>query len=377
MARTPQPRRIWVTRWVMKDGTVVKPKTPGAKKERTKTKTYYAYVRGKRVALGTEDLGEAWERLRRLLRGDDGVADAYRRAPLPELLEEWLRVRRAQGCGDDHAGLMRTRLTHLFGMAGWRTAADINDDGLATALAALQPGRSAETRNHFRAHALGFCRWLSRRLGSPVLRDSHPRVPVEADRRHPRRCPTDDEVWKLFEYLDAAPPGRRNRMTAAQRGLAYRVGMATGFRAEELRSLSWESFDLAASPATVTVEAGYSKHRRRDTQPLPPWLVPILRSHREAGGQLWGAFADKALGRNLKADLKASGVPHRTAGGFFDMHSLRVYYCTALAHQPGISPKTLMALCRHSSPHLTLAVYAKARQQDKADAVNQLPPPGV
>lgn len=76
MARKPEPRRIWVTRWLMPDGAVVKPRTPGAKKERTKTRTYYAYVRGKRVALGTEDLGEAWERLRKLLRGDDGAADA-------------------------------------------------------------------------------------------------------------------------------------------------------------------------------------------------------------------------------------------------------------------------------------------------------------
>ena len=67
-------------------------------------------------------------------------------------------------------------------------------------------------------------------------------------------------------------------MTGTDRAMLYSVGLMTGLRASELKSLTPESFDLASEPPTLTVEACYSKHRRKDVLPLHPDLVPRLRT---------------------------------------------------------------------------------------------------
>ena len=166
----------------------------------------------------------------------------------------------------------------------------------------------------------------------------------------------------------------RCRMTGRQRALGYRVAMCAGLRAEELRSLTRESFDLEAG--TVVVRAAYSKRRRRDTQPLPPWLVDQLRAWFAAGGGLWATLPGWHPGRLLKDDLAAAGVPYTAPGPdgplYFDFHALRHWYVTEMANMPGISPKTLMALCRHGTPTLTLKTYARARTHDLRAAVDQL-----
>ena len=50
--------------------------------------------------------------------------------------------------------------------------------------------------------------------------------------------------------------------------MVYRLALGTGFRANELRSLTPASFDLQADPPTVTVAAAYTKRRRQDVQPI-------------------------------------------------------------------------------------------------------------
>ena len=53
----------------------------------------------------------------------------------------------------------------------------------------------------------------------------------------------------------------------------------TGLRAGELASLTIGSFDLDADPPTITVEAAYSKRRRRDVLPLRSDLAVLLRPY--------------------------------------------------------------------------------------------------
>ena len=116
------------------------------------------------------------------------------------------------------------------------------------------------------------------------------------------------------------------------------------------------------------------------TQPLPPWLVTELRAWFDAGGECWSGFPSYFPGKLLKEDLAGAGVAWEAEGPdgplFFDMHSLRVWYISALADQPGISPKVLMELARHSTPALTLKVYAKAKAQSTRAAVDGIREPG-
>ncbi len=59
--------------------------------------------------------------------------------------------------------------------------------------------------------------------------------------------------------------------------MTYVLSAYTGFRKGEIGSLTIRSFDLDSNPATVTVEAAYSKRRRQDKQVLHPVVVERLR----------------------------------------------------------------------------------------------------
>lgn len=81
---------------------------------------------------------------------------------------------------------------------------------------------------------------------------------VALDKRHERRALTVDELDRLILAAETGPVILG--MIGADRAMLYRVAVGSGFRANELRSLTPESFDLCANPPTITVEAGYSKH---------------------------------------------------------------------------------------------------------------------
>jgi integrase len=68
-------------------------------------------------------------------------------------------------------------------------------------------------------------------------------------------------------------------MSSPERSRAYRLVAESGLRAGELRSLTRLSFSFGRKFATVTVEAGSSKRRRRDELPLRPDTAEELREH--------------------------------------------------------------------------------------------------
>jgi hypothetical protein len=84
----------------------------------------------------------------------------------------------------------------------------------------------------------------------------------------------------------------------------------------ELASLTPESFDLDADKPAVTVEAAYSKRRRRDSQLLRPDLAVLLRDYlgTKAPGQPVGPGDLKAASESwwlhaavmVKADLEVA-----------------------------------------------------------------------
>ena len=177
--------------------------------------------------------------------------------------------------------------------------------------------------------------------------------------------------------------------------MLYRLAVHTGFRANELRSLTPESFDLAATPPTVTVCAGYSKRRREDTQPIRADLATMLRAYladRPEGAALF-AMPDKP-GKMLRADLEAgrgawldeaptpkerkarekgSVLAYRDgAGRVVDFHALRHTFITNVV-KSGASVKVCQELARHSDPKLTLGVYTHLTVNDRAAALAGLP----
>jgi hypothetical protein len=74
----------------------------------------------------------------------------------------------------------------------------------------------------------------------------------------------------------------------------------------------------------------------------------------------------------LRSDLAAAGIAVETDEGLIDFHALRGCYISGLV-SGGASVKTCQTLARHSTPTLTIGVYAKASKQELAEAVGSLP----
>lgn len=426
----PQPRRLTSSRYVDQQGNRCDKDAPGAEKIKVTGETYYVQVRkleGKGhtwVSLKTTDLGRAWVELDRVLKEREqqrlGLeADPYTRQavrPIAEHLEEWLDAVAASGVTGKRVGMMRSRMALLVQLAGWKRIGEIRKSTCLAALAKLQTmphprskdGRSAQTRNHFLSHARQFARWLhdEHRLRENPLSGLKP-VSVEGDRRHDRRCPSDEEVQTLFDVLDGfypdyLPPMRGTRgqeMSGPQRALAYQTAMCTGFRAGEIRSLTPAHFDFVLGE--VRLRGGADKRRRRVVQPIPGWLAAKVKAWLDGGGGLWEGFPAAWPGRLLQADLelardawidaakeseerlrrKASATLCYEVQGldgplYWDFHSFRSWYISQLAGQNNITPAVLQTLCRHSEPRLTLLVYAKARREGIQEAMGQIKEPG-
>ena len=178
--------------------------------------------------------------------------------------------------------------------------------------------------------------------------------------------------------------------------MLYALAFGSGFRANELRSLTPTSFDLAGDPPTVTVEAAYSKRRRQDVQPIRIDLAELLRPWLETKQRDKRIFGElpEATARMLRSDLaaarsdwiEASGDPteqlRREESDFlcYRDHSGRVadFHATRHTFVSGIvagnaSVKVAQELARHSTSRLTVDRYAHTRLHDVQAALEALP----
>jgi len=123
------------------------------------------------------------------------------------------------------------------------------------------------------------------------------------------------------------------------------------------------------------VAAAYSKRRRDDVQPIRPDLAEAIRLWMANKTPRLPVFGNLSSHTNLmtQADLKAAGVPYRDGSDrVADFHALRHSSITALAMS--IAPvKVIQSLARHSTPMLTLGVYAHVGLYDQTAALDALP----
>lgn len=387
MARQIRPRRIPVTRYYDPQGRRCAKGTPGARKVVEETETWYATIPGEgRVSLGTTDEGAAWQRLRERLRDRElraaGVRDSLTDAaalPLGEHLGAWAAHLESRGLSRQHRQERRAQLLRLSSLAGWGRLADLDADSCRRALARLEAaGVGAGARRNYLAAAKSFCRWCveTGRLASHPL--AGVRAPdAGADVRHERRLATPEELHFLFNHLAGPSARTRRHLTPAQRAIMYRLALGCGLRVGEVARLPLAAVDLDA--ATVTIAAAHDKRRRRAVLPLPARLADDLRAYLAAGGQWWEPRNKRSLTAALVRDLADAGVEYEVQGPegplFLDFHSLRHWYITQLAHQPGISPKVLLELARHADPKLTLRTYARAQESQKRAAAEGIPLP--
>ncbi len=117
----------------------------------------------------------------------------------------------------------------------------------------------------------------------------------------------------MIDAADAGTPYRR--MDGPTRAMAYRVAASTGFRAEELRSLSPASFLLDGPNPSIILPPKATKNRMGADQPIPRALavalVPFLAS-KPTGRSVFPLPTYEAA-KMMRANLKVAGIDFETA----------------------------------------------------------------
>ena len=221
---------------------------------------------------------------KRAAREQSGLVDRFsehRKRPLAEHLADWRTALVAKGGTKKHADMSASRAQRVLSDCRFIFVPDLSASRVQTCLADYRSeGLSITSSNHHLQAIKAFCRWMvldGRAAESPL--SCLGLLNARTDRRHDRRALSNGELVTL---LDTARNGAtRFRMSGPDRARLYQLAVETGLRASELRSLSWESFDLYGCPPTVTVRAAYSKHRRDDTLPLKASTAAMLALWRD------------------------------------------------------------------------------------------------
>jgi integrase len=302
------------------------------------------------------------------------AAQAFR--PCSEHLKDYRLELLARGDTVKHIDHTIGAIQRLLDDSAAVMLSEIQANRVTAALGRLRVKRSARTSNHARTALLGWVKWLwhnARILAPPPgLMGIRP-ANLAVDRKRIRRALSPAEAGRLY-VATAGSDETIGGLDGIDRSVLYRLAFETGLRANELRTLTPESFQLDGPDPVVVVKAGHSKHRREDRQPLPAaapaWLRPWLET-RTPGKTMFGTMGRPA--KMLRADLARIEVPYQTDEGVIDFHALRG---SAVTHwvDSGIEPSVAQKLARHSTITLTMDRYKRTTPtqiRDALDSANQ------
>ena len=314
-----------------------------------------------------------------------GVVDKFaehRKRPLVEHLADFETSLLAKENTAKHVDHVTKRTRRVLDGCGFRLMGDISAAKFSTWIATRRKeGLAAQTANFYLSSSKGFFRWLVRSARMPDNPFDHlGGFNVATDRRHDRRALTHDELRRL---LAAAAGGEALCGVAPEdRAMLYLIAASTGLRANELHTLTVASFDFDAAPATVTVEARNSKHRRRDVLPLREDITAALKawlakrkvlSLNTAEATLWPGTWIRRASAMVRMDLARAQLEYKDASGrVFDFHAFRHTFLTNLA-RAGAHPKATQSLARHSTITLTMDKYSHVGLVDMKKALDALP----
>jgi integrase len=308
-------------------------------------------------------------------RRRQGIFDPFeapKKVSLADHLSAFERHLEAKGDDEDHIAPTKARIQAIFDGCGFGSIASLCAHDAADKVNRYLAGRDDivnKTKNYYLTALIGFCRWATKQKRmAPTPLATLDKLPV-TDSTRERRALSSEQFAKLIEAAKAGKATKR--LTGEQRAFVYMVAAYTGLRAGELASLTPTDF----GKTSVTVRASMTKNAKLAEQPLRADLVKLLRpwlSTFDDDQRLWPGRWYRKAAKMLQVDLKAAGIPYKTAAGVFDFHSLRVTYVTELV-RAGIHPRVVQSLARHSTITLTMASYTKLEKDEIAAAVDSLP----
>ena len=273
------------------------------------------------------------------------------------------------------------RIRRIIEGCEWEKIGDLNADDVEGFILEYQEevDLSNRTYNHYLQAIDSFGNWLAhpkRRIVQSNPFAGIPRRNSEVDIRHARRALTPKEFASLLkaargsEILVQCYDGET-------RARIYTLSYMTGLRKGEVASLTKGSFKLRGKQPTVTVQAGDSKHRRKDVLPLHPQLVAELKvwlKDLAKDDSLFPLLAKRKAYKMVQKDLELAGIPYRTDEGVADFHAVgRHTHITELLRN-GASLAEAKELARHTDVRMTMK-YTHIGLEDQAEALAGLPAP--
>ncbi len=291
----------------------------------------------------------------------DGVASSRLKGPATE----------------QHTELVSKRIDTLLDGIGATHLTDVTPELVGRYLAERRArGLSVQSSNHYVRAAKAFFAWLvraKRATTNPLTELGVAQVTYKA-RKHIRRALEPEEAARLLDATLNGP--ERNVMPALARYWLYRLALETGLRSSELRALTRANAELSGEEPFVWLAGDDTKNRKPAELPLRPEtaaeLAVYIRDKLPSARLFPNMPAISHVSHMLRADLAAAEIPYETDSGRLDFHALRVSALSWLANA-GTPLKVLQDFARHSTPTLTMNVYARTLRGSLAEAAARLP----
>ena len=187
-----------------------------------------------------------------------------------------------------------------------------------------------------------------------------------------------DDPLKRLQKFNVEPSWNRRAITLEEaqailavapqhRRLIYMIAMNTGLRAGELRQLIVSDFQNG-----LILRPEITKNRKAGFQPLYQMVIDELTVSTQGKAPADRLLAvPKDTASMLYRDMEKAGVPIVTDDGKLDFHALRTSFATFVV-ETGANVKETQSLMRHSTPDLTMRIYARARQHPLQGVVTQV-----
>ncbi len=329
----------------------------------------------KRLASKLED--EALKRQSGLINLEEEKIAGHRRLPIMQHTEVFERTLSSGSNTKKHIGLSMSRLRKIIDGCGISSIADLETETVETFLTNFveQEGIGHRTYNHYVQAIDAFGRWLvatKRTSVNPVA--GLKRLNTEVDNRHKRRALTPEEFGKLVD--SARSSGKSIQCYDGEtRARIYILSYMTGLRRAEIASLKPHSFDLNGEPATLTIDAACSKHRKTDVLPLHPELVQMLNEwliDLPVNEPLFPMLEKRRTWLMVKRDLERVGISYKTEEGIADFHAAGRHTHITQLLRSGVTLPEARELARHSDVRMTMR-YTHIGLKDQSKAIKRLP----